>query len=48
MDSSNFLVDYFSQYIKLSEEEVELIKQEDIIREYKKDDMLLREGEIAQ
>ena len=48
MDSSNFLVDYFSQYITLSEEEVQLIKQEDIIREYKKGDILLREGEIAQ
>ena len=48
MDSSNFLVDYFSQYITLSEEEVQLIQQEDIIREYKKGDILLREGEIAQ
>ncbi|MEL6253230.1 MAG: Crp/Fnr family transcriptional regulator [Bacteroidota bacterium] len=48
MDSSNFLVDYFSQYISLSEEEVELIKQEDIIREYRKGDILLREGEIAK
>ena len=48
MDSSNFLVDYFSQYITLSEEEVQLIQQEEIIREYKKGDILLREGEIAQ
>ncbi|MEM1324516.1 MAG: Crp/Fnr family transcriptional regulator [Bacteroidota bacterium] len=48
MSTKNFLVDYFSQYIQLSEEEVRLIQQEDIIREYKKGDVLLREGQIAQ
>lgn len=48
MNTKNFLVDYFSQYITLSEEEVQIIKNEDIIREYKKDDILLKEGQVAQ
>jgi len=48
MDAKDFLVEYFSQYITLSEEEVQLIKNEDIIREYKKGDYLLMEGQIAQ
>lgn len=48
MDSENFLINYFSQYITLSEEEAQLIQKEDIIREYQKNDILLREGEIAK
>ncbi|MEM7572418.1 MAG: Crp/Fnr family transcriptional regulator [Bacteroidota bacterium] len=48
MSADNLLVNYFSQYITLSPEEVELIQQEDIIREYNKGDFLLREGQIAQ
>ena len=48
MDSNNFLVDYFSQYITLSDEEIQLIKNENIIQEYKKKDFLLREGQYAQ
>lgn len=48
MDAKDFLVEYFSQYITLSDEEVQLIKNEDIIREYKKGDHLLKEGQIAQ
>ncbi|MBX2827503.1 MAG: Crp/Fnr family transcriptional regulator [Flavobacteriaceae bacterium] len=48
MNSENFLVDYFSQYMTLSEEEVNIIKSEDIIREYKKGDILLREGQLAK
>ena len=48
MHSDNFLVDYFSQYIILTEEEIEIIKNEDIIREYKKGEVLLKEGQIAQ
>lgn len=47
MSTDNFLVDYFSQYITLSDEEVQLIKDEDIIREYQKNDILLREGQVA-
>ena len=48
MDRKNLLVAYFSQYMTLNEEEVELILNEDIIREYKKHDVLLKEGQIAQ
>ena len=48
MNTDNFLVDYFSQYITLSEEEVQIIKNEDIIREYKKNDFLLKEGQMAK
>ncbi len=48
MNTKNILVEYFSQYITLSPEEVELIKQADIIRAYKKNDILLREGETAK
>lgn len=48
MDTGNFLVDYFSQYITLSKEEVQLIKNEDIIREYEKNDFLLKEGQVAK
>lgn len=48
MDNQTFLVNWFSQYMTLSEEEVELIRSADIIREYKKKDFLLREGQVAQ
>ena len=47
MSSSNLLVDYLSQYISLSPEEVQLIENEKVIREYKKGDFLLKEGQIA-
>ncbi len=48
MNTETLLVDYFSQYITLSEEEVQLIKSEDIIREYKKNHVLLEEGQVAK
>lgn len=48
MDVDNLLVDYFSQYMTLSEEEIQLIKNEDIIRTYRKNDVLLREGQQAK
>jgi len=47
MSSENLLVSYFSQFMKLSEEEVRLIENEDIIKSYKKDHVLLKEGEYA-
>lgn len=47
MNTDNLLVKYFSQYMELSEEKAEIIKNEDIIREYKKNDVLLKEGQIA-
>lgn len=48
MNTENLLVDYFSQYMELSEEEVQLILNEDIIRKYNKHDFLLKEGQIAK
>ncbi len=48
MNTEHLLVDYFSQYITLSEEEVQIIKNEDIIREYKKNHVLLEEGQVAK
>jgi len=48
MGHHDFLVDYFSQYIDLSEEEADIIRNEDIIREYPKGDILLREGQVAK
>ncbi|MEM8526404.1 MAG: Crp/Fnr family transcriptional regulator [Bacteroidota bacterium] len=47
MDNQDLLVEYFSQYMTLSEEEIQLIKKEDIIRSYKKNDFLLKEGQVA-
>ncbi|MEL7159288.1 MAG: Crp/Fnr family transcriptional regulator [Bacteroidota bacterium] len=43
----DFLVDYFSQYMTLSEEEVEIIRGAKLIREYEKNHLLLEEGQVA-
>ncbi|WP_343486152.1 Crp/Fnr family transcriptional regulator [Allomuricauda sp. d1] len=48
MDNGDFLVNYFSQYVDLTEEEVDSIRKADIIREYTKGDVLLRQGQIAK
>jgi len=48
MNTANLLVDYFSQYISISEEKLKIIENEDIIREYKKNDILLKEGQVAK
>jgi len=48
MNSDHFLVKYFSQYMTLSPAEIQLIEEEDIVREYNKNDILLREGQVAQ
>lgn len=48
MSTEDLLVNYFSQYITLSKEEVELIKSHDIIKEYKKNAVLLKEGQVAK
>lgn len=48
MGTDNLLVDYFSQYITLSEEEIQLIKEENMIQEYAKGDILLKEGQFAK
>ena len=47
MNTDNLLVEYFSQYMELSEEEIKIIKNEDIIREYRKNEVLLKEGQFA-
>lgn len=48
MKTEDLLVNYFSQYMTLSKEEVQLIRNEDMIKEYKKNHVLLSEGQIAQ
>lgn len=48
MDTQNLLVDYFSQYMTLSSEKAQLIANEDIIRAYKKNDVLLKQGQVAK
>lgn len=48
MDNDTFIFDYLSQYMTLSEEEIQIISGENLIREYKKGAILLKEGEIAQ
>lgn len=45
MDKS--IIDYISQYIKLSENEKEIITKQNFIKQYKKNDILLSEGKIA-
>ncbi|MGD1945941.1 MAG: Crp/Fnr family transcriptional regulator [Croceivirga sp.] len=48
MKTGDLLVNYFSQYITLSEEEIEIIKSHDIIRQYEKNDILLHQGQLAR
>lgn len=48
MNADTFLVNYLSQYMTLSEEEIQIIKTENIIRQYKKNAVLLKEGQIAK
>lgn len=48
MNTANLLVDYFSQYMSISEEKIKTIENEDIVREYKKNDILLKEGQVSR
>ena len=48
METDNLLVNYFSQYISLTEAEVAQIKNADIIKQYDKNHVLLEEGQIAK
>ena len=48
MNTDNLLVAYFSQYMDLSPEEIEVIKNTDIIREYEKNTVLLEAGQVAK
>lgn len=45
---SDSIINLLTQHIDLSEQEIEIIKQLDIIREYKKGTILLKEGEISK
>lgn len=42
------IIDYISQYISLTEEEAEIIRNQNIFKEYKKNEILLSAGEIAK
>jgi CRP-like cAMP-binding protein len=46
MDSS--VIEYISQFIKLTEDEVQIIRAQNIFRQYKKNDTLLSEGEYSK
>lgn len=48
MDKHDFLVNYFSQFVDLTHEEINAIRRADIIREYSKGDVLLRQGQVAK
>ncbi|AHM62623.1 putative transcriptional regulator, Crp/Fnr family protein [Flammeovirgaceae bacterium 311] len=41
------LIDFLSQYILLSEEEVQIIKKHNLIQEFKKNTILLKEGQVS-
>lgn len=43
----NSLVKFLSQYVTLSEEEVQIIKSHNLIKEYKKHSVLLKEEQLA-
>lgn len=42
------LIDFLSKYIVLSEEEVQIIKKHNLIKEYKKNTILLSEGQVSK
>lgn len=41
------LVDFLSRYIDLSEEEVQIIRKHNLIKEFKKNTILLKEGQVS-
>lgn len=45
---SDLIIDFLSKYIELSEEEIEIISNQNDIRTYKKGTKLMLEGEIAK
>jgi CRP-like cAMP-binding protein len=45
---NNNIIDYISQFIKLSEDEVQIINEQNLFRRYKKNELLLSEGEYAK
>ncbi|AFK03865.1 putative transcriptional regulator, Crp/Fnr family [Emticicia oligotrophica DSM 17448] len=44
----NLIINYISKYIPLTEEEIEIIKEQNLIRYFKKNELLLEEGEYAK
>lgn len=46
MDSS--IIDYISQFIKLTEDEARIISNQNLFRQYKKNEILLAEGKYAK
>ena len=44
----NTILDFISQFITLSENEARIISEQNIIRHYKKNEVLLAEGETAK
>ncbi len=45
---NNHLVEYLSQFVNLTQEEIDYIESNSMVKEYKKGDILLREGQIAK
>lgn len=43
----NHLIKYFSQFVELNKEEIKAIKEHNAIKEYKKGDILLKEGQLS-
>lgn len=44
----NYIIDYISQFIKLSEDETQIITKQNLFRFYKKNELLLSEGEYGK
>ncbi|AUP78111.1 Crp/Fnr family transcriptional regulator [Flavivirga eckloniae] len=44
---NNEIIEFFSQYVDLSDEEISIISKQNLIQSYKKGTFLLKEGEIA-
>ena len=42
------LIQFLSKYAPITEEDVQIIQAQNIIREYKKDSILLKEGQLAR
>lgn len=41
------IINYISKYISLSDEEIRIVREQNLIRQYKKNEVLLAEGELA-
>ena len=41
------IINYISKYISLSDEEMRIVREQNLIRQYKKNEVLLAEGELA-